>query len=129
MSEPELNFFLSSHPSIVIYWLYNLCSCNYFLICVLYNPKGVGLGYIDLYPSYPSQCGCPFIFSCRKIFSANLLVFLINSCSLIAVILVCLWEEVRLGSSYSAILAIFLQYVIFHIWLLSLNIYLRFIHM
>ena len=81
MSEPELNFFLSSHPSIVIYWLYNLCSCNYFLICVLYNPKGVGLGYIDLYPSYPSQCGCPFIFSCRKIFSANLLVFLINSCS------------------------------------------------
>lgn len=64
------------------------------------------LAILYLYPSYPSQCGCLFIFSCRKIFSANLLVFLINSCSLIAVILVCPWEDVRLGSSHSAILVI-----------------------
>ena len=39
------------------------------------------LAILYLCPSYPSQCGCPFIFSCRKIFSASLLVFLINSCS------------------------------------------------
>ena len=39
------------------------------------------LAILYLCSSYPSQCGCPFIFSCRKIFSASLLVFLINSCS------------------------------------------------
>ena len=74
MSEPELNFFLSSHLPIVMYWLYNLCSCNYFLICVLYNPKGVGLGYIVSLSFLPiSLSFLLYVFSCGKSF---LLVFM-----------------------------------------------------
>ena len=61
---------------------------------------------VCLHSSYPFHCSSFFISSVMENLSASLEV-LVDSCSVI-VTLVCPWEEVSSGSSYSSILATFL---------------------
>ena len=102
-----MNFLLSSHlPNIILYWLYNLCNCNYPSICGLTKLKGVGLGYTVSLPLLPISL---WLFLLSIIVGRSFLLPFQSFASIVAlqiiVILVCLWEDVSSGSSYSAILA------------------------
>ena len=67
--------------------------------------QSVGLGCITSLPSYLSCYGSFFITSAVENLSASLQAILMDSYSIIVVILVCPWQEVSSGSYYSALLA------------------------